>query len=58
MSGNIPFRTEVAAVHVFTLVESDDIAGAAALSVVLLALSLVVLVAINTLQRWWTRHAG
>jgi sulfate transport system permease protein len=51
LSGNIPYRTEVAAVHVFTLVESDDPGGAAAVSVVLLALSLLVLAALSLIQR-------
>jgi sulfate transport system permease protein len=51
LSGNIPYRTEVAAVHVFTLVESDDPGGAAAVSVVLLAMSLLVLAALNLVQR-------
>jgi sulfate transport system permease protein len=58
LSGNIPYRTEVAAVHVFSLVESDDAGGAAAVSVVLLALSLLVLVALNLIQRQRSRHAG
>ncbi len=58
ISGNLPYKTELAAVHVFTLVESDDPSGAAAVSVVLLALSLVVLTLINLLQRRGTRHAG
>ncbi len=57
LSGNIPYRTEVAAVHVFTLVESDDSGGAAAVSVVLLALSVSVLAALNLIQRRRTRHA-
>jgi sulfate/thiosulfate transport system permease protein len=51
LSGNIPYRTEVAAVHVFTLVESDDPGGAAAVSVVLLGLSLLVLAVLNLIQR-------
>ena len=51
LSGNIPYRTEVAAVHVFTLVESDDAGGAAAVSVVLLGLSLLVLAVLNLIQR-------
>lgn len=58
ISGNLPYKTELASVHVFTLVESDDPAGAAAVSVVLLALSLAVLAAISLLQRRGTRHAG
>ncbi len=57
LSGNIPYRTEVAAVHVFTLVESDDAGGAAAVSVVLLGLSLLVLAALNLIQRRRTLRA-
>jgi len=57
LSGNIPYRTEVASVHVFGLVENDDVSGAAAVSVVLLALSVVVLAALNVIQRRRTRHA-
>jgi sulfate transport system permease protein len=58
ISGNLPYRTEVAAVHVFNLVQSDDSSGAAAVSVVLLAMSLAVLVVIGIAQRRRTRHAG
>jgi sulfate transport system permease protein len=58
ISGNLPYRTEVAAVHVFNLVQSDDSSGAAAVSVVLLAMSLAVLVMIGVAQRRRTRHAG
>ena len=36
ISGNIPFKTEVASVYIFGQIESDDAAGAAAVSVVLL----------------------
>ena len=57
LSGNIPYRTEVASVHVFSLVENDDVSGAAAVSVVLLALSVLVLAGLNLLQRRRTRHA-
>lgn len=56
ISGNIPFQTEVASVHVFGRIESDDVTGAAAISVVLLLLSLLVLVLINAFTRWRTRH--
>jgi sulfate/thiosulfate transport system permease protein len=58
LSGNIPYRTEVASVHVFSLVENDDVAGAAAVSVVLLATSVLVLAGLNLVQRRRTRHAG
>jgi sulfate/thiosulfate transport system permease protein len=58
LSGNIPYRTEVASVHVFSLVENDDTGSAAAVSVVLLATSVLVLAGLNLLQRRRTRHAG
>jgi sulfate/thiosulfate transport system permease protein len=51
ISGNIPFRTEVASVHVFGLVETDAPGAAAAVSVVLLALALAVLVAADVVER-------
>jgi sulfate transport system permease protein len=57
LSGNIPYRTEVASVHVFSLVENDDTGGAAAVSVVLLAASVLVLAGLNLVQRRRTRHA-
>jgi sulfate transport system permease protein len=52
ISGNIPFKTEVASVHIFSQVESDAVAGGAALSVVLLAVSLVTLFAFDAVRRW------
>jgi sulfate/thiosulfate transport system permease protein len=56
LSGNIPYRTEVASVHVVSLVENDDVGSAAAVSVVLLATSVLVLAGLNLLQRRRTRH--
>jgi sulfate transport system permease protein len=47
ISGNIPRHTEVASVLVYGQIESDAPASAAAVSVVLLAISLVVLLAIR-----------
>jgi sulfate/thiosulfate transport system permease protein len=47
ISGNIPLKTQVASVYVYGQIESDDVAGAAAVSVVLLAISLVVLLAMR-----------
>jgi sulfate/thiosulfate transport system permease protein len=58
ISGNQPFRTEVASVYIFGQIESDNVTGAAAVSVVLLGLSLVVLFAIGGVRRWATRHDG
>ena len=55
LSGNIPFDTQVASVYAFKQIESDNVNGAAAVSVVLLALSLVVLLGIRSVERWGAR---
>ena len=41
ISGNLPFKTQVAAVHIFSQLEGDNVAGAAAVSTVLLVVALV-----------------
>jgi sulfate transport system permease protein len=56
ITGNIPFDTQVAAVYIFGQVEGDNTTGAAAVSVLLLAISLLILLAINLLNNWGTRH--
>jgi sulfate/thiosulfate transport system permease protein len=56
ISGNIPFETEVAAVRIYSQVENDNITAAAAIAVVLLAVSLTVLLAISVLERWSRKH--
>jgi sulfate transport system permease protein len=56
ISGNLPFKTEVASVYVYGRIQSNDVAGAAALSLVLLVLSFAVLLAVGGLRRWATRH--
>jgi sulfate transport system permease protein len=56
LSGNLPFKTEVASVYVFSRIESDDPVAAAAVSVVLLVASLALLVAISALARFSRRH--
>ncbi len=47
ISGNIPFQTEVASVFLFGQIESDNTSGAAAVSVVLLVLSFVLLLFVS-----------
>jgi sulfate transport system permease protein len=56
ISGNLPFKTEVASVFIFGRIESGDSAGAAAVSVVILVITFVVLLGIGGLRRWATRH--
>ncbi len=56
ISGNLPFETEVASVFVFGQIETGNVTGAAAVSVVLLVLSLVLLGLISALGRRFTPH--
>jgi sulfate/thiosulfate transport system permease protein len=51
ISGNLPYKTEVAAVLVYGQIESDNTTGAAAVSVVLLAISFLVLLGISFVAR-------
>lgn len=55
ISGNLPFKTEVASVFIYGRLQSGDDAGAAAVSVTLLVLSLVLLGALTWLGRRWSR---
>jgi sulfate transport system permease protein len=56
LSGNVPFSTEVASVHIYSQIQSDYVTGATAMSVVLLAISLAVLLSISALHRWSSKH--
>jgi sulfate transport system permease protein len=51
ISGNIPFKTEVASSWIFSLSQSDDLPAASAVSVVLVLISLAVLIAIGWARR-------
>jgi sulfate/thiosulfate transport system permease protein len=57
ITGNLPFDTEVSSVFIFGQIESDRVIGAAAVSVVLLLISFVVLLGITFLSRWGSRYA-
>jgi len=56
ISGNLPYKTEVASVFIYNQIQIDNVPGAAAVSVLLLALSLLILIALNALNRWGRRH--
>jgi sulfate transport system permease protein len=58
ISGNIPFKTEVSSVFIFSQIQSDREVTAAAVSVVLLAIAVVVLALIAVLSRRSLRHAA
>jgi sulfate transport system permease protein len=55
ISGNIPFKTEVSSVFIRSQIESGNVSGAAAVSVVLLAISLALLVGVSLFARAGTR---
>jgi sulfate transport system permease protein len=57
ISGNLPFKTEVASVAIYNNIQSDDVSGAAAVSTLLLAVALGVLLLVNLAQRW-AGHRG
>jgi sulfate transport system permease protein len=56
ITGNIPFETQAASVFIFAQVESDNSIGAAAVSVVLLVVALVVLLFFGWLSKRALRH--
>lgn len=56
LSGNLPYSTEVTSVRILSSLENDNRAGAAAVATVLLAVSLLVIVAIDILQRRLVRR--
>jgi sulfate transport system permease protein len=51
ISGNIPFKTEVASSWIFSLSQSAALPAASAVSIVLVVISLVVLVGIGWVRR-------
>jgi sulfate transport system permease protein len=56
VSGNIPFKTEIASLLILGQLEEYNFAGAAAIAIVLLVASLAINGAINLLSRWGRRH--
>ena len=51
ISGNLPGKTQVAAVYIYGKIQEDSVTGASAVSTVLLAVSILVLVLLNVIQR-------
>lgn len=52
ISGNMPMRTEIAPLLIMSKLEQYDYAGATAVALLLLLISFLMLLVINTLQRW------
>jgi sulfate transport system permease protein len=58
ISGNLPFATEITPLLIVIRLEQYDYAGAAALGFFMLAVSFLMLLAINTVQGWGQRRLG
>jgi sulfate/thiosulfate transport system permease protein len=56
ISGNMPLKTEIVSLLIIAKLEQFDYAGATALGTLMLALSFVMLLAINSLQWWAARR--
>ena len=56
IAGNLPMKTEITPLLIVIHLEQFDYQGAAALGVVMLAISFVMLLAINLLQAWGRRR--
>jgi sulfate transport system permease protein len=56
ITGNLPYKTEVSSVYIFGRIESGSTSAAAAVAVVLLALSFVLLLSIGAIRHYATRH--
>lgn len=58
VSGNMPFRTEIAPVLIVSRLEEFAYGEATAIAVVLLTISFGMLATINVLERWSNRHGA
>ena len=57
-AGFVPFKTEVMSGLIFAQIGTGNLTGAAAQSVMLLVIALVVLLVFHRLTKWSLRHAG
>ncbi|GAB6992034.1 sulfate ABC transporter permease subunit CysT [Paenibacillus pini] len=57
ISGNMPMKTEIAPLLIMSKLEQYDYAGATAVALLLLLISFLLLLFINSLQRWTRRSA-
>lgn len=58
ISANLPFKTEITPVLIVSKLEQYDYQAAAAIGVVMLLISLVILLLVNLIQWWSGRHTG
>ena len=58
IAGNMPMKTEIASLLIITKLEQFDYAGATAIAVALLVLSLLAILLVNVFQAWTARNLG
>ena len=58
IAGNIPMVSEITPLIIITKLEQYDYAGATAISLTMLIISLILLLIINTLQAWTSKRSG
>lgn len=58
IAGNLPYETEIAPLLIMAKLESFDYPSAAAIAIVMMAASFLVLLALNGYQRWRMHHQG
>lgn len=58
ISGNLPFKTEITPLMIVMKLEQYDYQGAAAIGLLMLVVSLVILVIVGLLQHWNSRRTG
>ena len=56
LSGNLPFKSEVASVRILSAIENDNPEGAAAIAAILLVVSLLVIVVLDLVQQRLVRR--
>ncbi len=57
IAGNMPMKSEITPLLIITKLEQYDYAGATAIATVMLAISFLMLLVINLLQKWTRRYA-
>ncbi len=58
IAGNLAYVSEIAPLLIVVKLEEYDYAGATAIAAIMLAISFVMLLAINALQSWSRRRFG
>ena len=56
IAGNMPMKTEIASLLIITKLEQYDYAGATAIAVAMLLVSLALILLINLFQSWSGKH--